>query len=280
MQIIKNPSEISRLCADWRAKGQKVALVPTMGYYHAGHEDLMRHARNHADKVVVSLFVNPTQFAPGEDLAAYPRDLDRDAGIADSIGVDAIFTPTPEAMYAPDHATWVEVPALSKCLCGISRPTHFRGVCTVVLKLFLLLNPHMAIFGEKDWQQLAVIRRMVRDLHVPVEVVGRPIVREEDGLALSSRNVYLTPEERAQAPEIRRALLRAQDMVHQGESSVALLQQMVLRRWAERLPLGRLDYLSIVDADSLEPQETIDDNALLVCAVRMGKARLIDNIRL
>lgn len=280
MQIIKTPSQISALCDQWRAEGQKVALVPTMGYYHAGHEDLMRHARSHADKVVVSLFVNPTQFAPGEDLAAYPRDLNRDAAIAEGIGVDAIFAPAPEAMYAPDHATWVEIPALSKCLCGISRPTHFRGVCTVVLKLFMVIHPHMAVFGEKDWQQLAVIRRMVRDLQVPVEIVGRPIVREEDGLALSSRNVYLTPEERAEAPQIRRALLRAQDMVRQGETNAALVQQMVLRRWAEHLPLGRLDYLSIVDADSLEPQEVIGDNALMACAVRMGKARLIDNIRL
>ena len=280
MQIINTLQEISDACARWRAEGQRVALVPTMGYYHAGHEDLMRHARAHADKVVVSLFVNPTQFAPGEDLAAYPRDLARDAAIAENAGVDVIFAPEAGAMYAEDHATWVEVPALSRGLCGVTRPTHFRGVCTVVLKLFLLLAPHMAVFGEKDWQQLAVIRRMVRDLHVPVEVVGRPIVREEDGLALSSRNVYLSPEERAQAPQIRKALVRAQEMVRQGETNPALVQQMVLRRWAEKLPLGRLDYLSIVDATSLEPQEVIGDNALMACAVRMGKARLIDNILL
>lgn len=280
MQIIKTPSEIATRCAQWRAQGQRVALVPTMGYYHAGHEDLMRHARHHADKVVVSLFVNPTQFAPGEDLAAYPRDLARDAAIAEALGVDALFAPEPEVMYSPDHATWVEVPALSRGLCGTSRPTHFRGVCTVVLKLFILLQPHMAIFGEKDWQQLAIIRRMVRDLHVPVEVMGRPIVREADGLALSSRNVYLTPEERAQAPEIRRALQRAQDMVRQGETSAALVQQMVQQRLTERLPLGSLDYLSIVDADSLEPLETINDRTLMACAVRMSKARLIDNILL
>ena len=280
MQIIKNPSEMAALCASWRTQGQRVALVPTMGFYHAGHEDLMRHARAHADKVAVSLFVNPAQFAPGEDLAAYPRDLARDAALAEAAGVDAIFAPEPEALYAPDHATWVEVPELSRGLCGVSRPTHFRGVCTVVLKLFLLLAPHMAVFGEKDWQQLAIIRRMVRDLNVPVEVEGRPIVREQDGLALSSRNVYLTPEERAQAPEIRKALLRARDMVQQGETSATLVQQMVLRRWAERLPLGRLDYLSIVDTASLKPLEVIGDNALMACAVRMGKARLIDNILL
>lgn len=280
MQIIKNPSEMAALCASWRTQGQRVALVPTMGFYHAGHEDLMRHARAHADKVAVSLFVNPAQFAPGEDLAAYPRDLARDAALAEAAGVDAIFAPEPEALYAPDHATWVEVPELSRGLCGVSRPTHFRGVCTVVLKLFLLLAPHMAVFGEKDWQQLAIIRRMVRDLNVPVEVEGRPIVREQDGLALSSRNVYLTPEERAQAPEIRKALLRARDMVQQGETSATLVQQMVLRRWAERLPLGRLDYLSIVDTASLKPLEVIGDSALMACAVRMGKARLIDNILL
>ena len=280
MQIINTLSEISALCAQWRAQGQRVALVPTMGYYHAGHQSLMAHARQQADKVVVSLFVNPSQFAPGEDLAAYPRDLERDAAIAQSLGVDAVFAPASEAMYAPDHATWVEVPELSKVLCGVSRPTHFRGVCTVVLKLFLLMQPHLAVFGQKDWQQLAVIRRMVRDLNVPVEVVGRPIVREDDGLALSSRNVYLTPEERSQAPQIQRALQRARDMVQQGEKSVPILQQMVLRRWSERLPLGRLDYLHVVDADTLSPLETVTDNALMACAVRMGKARLIDNILL
>lgn len=280
MQILNTTQEMQSLCRGWRAEGASVALVPTMGYYHAGHMDLMRHARALADKLVVSLFVNPAQFGPGEDLAAYPHDLERDSAIARELGVDALFTPTPDVMYAPDHATWVTVPDLARGLCGASRPIHFRGVCTVVLKLFMLVCPEVAVFGEKDWQQLAIIRRMVRDLNLPVRIEGRPTVREEDGLALSSRNVYLTSEERAQAPEIRGGLLLAREMVRQGEYRVPLLTQAVLRRWAEALPLGRLDYLSVVHPESLESLDAVDGSALMACAVRMGKARLIDNILL
>lgn len=290
MQILNSPEDIRSLCGQWRDQGHRVALVPTMGYYHAGHESLMRYAREKADRVVVSLFVNPAQFGPGEDLAAYPRDLERDAATARSLGVDALFHPAPEAMYAPDHATWVNVPDLARGLCGVSRPTHFQGVCTVVLKLFLLTLPHLAVFGEKDWQQLAIIKRMVRDLNVPVYVEGRPIVREADGLAMSSRNVYLSAEERAQAPEIQRGLQWARELVRQGETNAALLRDAVLLRWAERLPLGRLDYLSVVDPVSLEPLDvingpslkgtTLTGSALMACAVRVGKARLLDNILL
>lgn len=280
MQILKTPQNIQSQCRKWRDDGASVALVPTMGYYHDGHRDLMRYARTLADKLVVSLFVNPAQFGPGEDLAAYPHDLERDAAIARDLGVDALFTPTPEVMYAPDHATWVSVPDLARGLCGASRPVHFRGVCTVVLKLFMLTSPDVAVFGQKDWQQLAIIRRMARDLNLSVRIEGRPTVREEDGLALSSRNVYMTPEERAQAPEIRNGLLLAREMVRQGERRVPLLTQAVLHRWAEHLPLGRLDYLSVVHPESLEPLDTVGDAALMACAVRMGKARLIDNILL
>ncbi len=284
MQILNTIQKITNCCNAWRAEGQRIVLVPTMGYYHAGHEALMRHARTLADahggKVVVSLFVNPTQFAPGEDLAAYPRDLERDAAMAKALGVDALFTPEVEDMYPAGACTMVSVPDLSRGLCGISRPTHFQGVCTVVAKLFLLTGAHAAVFGQKDWQQLAVIRRMVRDLFIPIEVVGHEIVREADGLAMSSRNVYLTEQERAEAPEIRKALLFAREMVAKGEKNVALLQQVVLSRWAERLPLGRLDYLSVVDADTLEPQEIVGEASLMACAVRVGKARLIDNILL
>mgnify|MGYP001071255355 FL=1 len=280
MQILKTPQDIQSQCRKWRDDGASVALVPTMGYYHAGHMDLMRHARTLADKLVVSLFVNPAQFGPGEDLAAYPRDSERDAAIARDLGVDALFTPTPEVMYAPDHATWVAVPDLARGLCGAARPVHFRGVCTVVLKLFMLTSPDVAVFGRKDWQQLAIIRRMARDLNLPVRIEGRPTVREEDGLALSSRNVYMTPEERAQAPEIRNGLLLAREMVRRGERRVPLLTQAVLHRWAEHLPLGRPDYLSVVHPESLEPLDAVGDAALMACAVRMGKARLIDNILL
>lgn len=280
MQILNATHEIYNLCQQWRGQNQRIALVPTMGYYHAGHEELMRHARAHADKVVVSLFVNPTQFAPGEDLAAYPRDLENDASVAAALGVDALFVPASEAMYAPDHSTWVSVPALSQGLCGLSRPTHFQGVCTVVLKLFMLVAPHMAVFGEKDWQQIAIIRRMVRDLNLPVRIEGRPIVREDDGLALSSRNIYLTAAERAQAPEIRRGLLMAREWVRQGENSAKRLREAVLLHWADHLTLGRLDYLSVVDADSLAPLDSVGERTLMACAVRMGKARLLDNILL
>ncbi len=280
MQIIKETQSIRDCCRQWHTEGQRIVLVPTMGYYHAGHEALMRHARTLGHKVVVSLFVNPTQFAPGEDLAAYPRDFERDCAVAKSLGVDALFAPQVEDMYPPDSATTIAVPALSRGLCGITRPTHFQGVCLVVMKLFMLTQADVAVLGQKDWQQLAVLRRMVCDLNVPINIEGHDIVREADGLAMSSRNVYLTPQERAEAPEIQKALRFAKDMVAKGEKNVALLQQMVLSRWAETMPSGRLDYLSVVDANTLEPQEIVGEASLMACAVRMGKARLIDNILL
>ena len=280
MQTVTKPQELAARCRAWHREGQSICLVPTMGYYHAGHESLMRHGRTLADKLVVSLFVNPAQFGPSEDLAAYPRDHERDSGIAESLGVDAIYIPEAESMYAPDHATWVEVPELSRGLCGIARPTHFRGVCTVVLKLFNLTGCDVAVFGQKDWQQQAILRRMVRDLNVPVRIETCPIVREDDGLALSSRNVYLTPEERAQAPQIQAGLVAARKLAQQGETSARRLRDAVLLRWAEKLPLGRLDYLSIVHPETLSPLDQVDGPALMACAVRMGKARLIDNILL
>ena len=280
MQIFTDPQALAAQCRAWHAAGDDIALVPTMGYYHAGHEDLMTCARGLAKRLVVSLFVNPTQFGPNEDLAAYPRDAERDSAIAAAHGADALFMPEPGAMYTPDHATWVEVPALAKGLCGASRPIHFRGVCTVVLKLLLLTGADVAVFGEKDWQQQAIIRRMVRDLNVPVRIVARPTTREADGLAMSSRNVYLTPEERAVAPQIRAALLAAREAAADGETDVARLRELVLRHWREHLPGGEVDYLEIVHPESLEPLESADGPALMACAVRLGKARLIDNILL
>ncbi len=246
----------------------------------------MRHARMLADacpgggKVVVSLFVNPAQFAPGEDLASYPRDFERDSATAKVLGVDALFAPDVEDIYGQGSATTVAVPELSRGLCGITRPTHFHGVCLVVLKLFMITQAHVAVFGQKDWQQLAIIRRMVQDLNVPIAIEGHEIIREADGLAMSSRNVYLTQEERLEAPEIQNGLRFIKDMVQKGEKNVALLQQVLLSRWAEKLPHGRLDYLAVVDANTLEPQETVGEASLMACAVRMGKARLIDNILL
>jgi len=210
----------------------------------------------------------------------YPRDLDRDSKIAEKHNVDVLFAPEPSEMYAPDASTWVEVPEMSKVLCGVSRPIHFRGVCTVCTKLFMLTQADYACFGEKDWQQQTILRRMVRDLFYPVKIVPCPIVRAEDGLALSSRNVYLDADERKQAPEIYAGLKFARELVEHGETSVPILRDQVLRRWAARLPLGRLDYLYVVDPVSLEQKDTIDGPALMACAIKMPHARLIDNILL
>lgn len=267
-------------CAAWRKAGESIALVPTMGYYHAGHENLMDFGRKSADRLVVSLFVNPAQFGPGEDLEAYPRDFERDRAIAEKHGVDALYAPEPSGMYDPGHGTWVEVPDLAKGLCGKSRPIHFRGVCTVVSKLFNIVQPDVAIFGQKDWQQQAIIKRMVRDLNFPVKIEAIPTTREKDGLALSSRNVYLTEEERKQAPAIRQGLLLARKMAQAGEKSAPRIKQGVLSFWAEKLPEGRLDYLEIVHPETLRPLDDAGDAALMACAVRLGKARLIDNILL
>lgn len=280
MRIFTKSEEISRQCDEWRNSGDTIALAPTMGYYHAGHESLIRWARNNADRAVVSLFVNPAQFGPNEDLAAYPRNFERDAKIAESLGVDALFCPESSDIYADDHATWVISPVLSAGLCGASRPVHFKGVCTIVLKLFNIIRPHAAVFGEKDWQQQAVIKRMVRDLNVPVKIVSLPAVREKDGLAMSSRNVYLSPEERAQAPKIREGLLRAREACQKGETSFAAIKKALLEFWAAEAPLGACEYAEAVDPETLEPMSTIDKASLLACAMRFGGARLIDNILL
>ncbi|MCR5813775.1 MAG: pantoate--beta-alanine ligase [Desulfovibrio sp.] len=280
MHIIKNPAELSAQCRAWRNAGQSICLVPTMGYYHAGHEDLMQYGRTLADKLVVSLFVNPTQFGPTEDLANYPRDHERDARIAESHGCDLLFLPDAQDMFTQDHATWVEVPKMAKVLCGVSRPIHFRGVCTVVLKLFNLTQADFAVFGEKDWQQQAILKKMTEDLNVPVCIKTRATVRERDGLALSSRNVYLSTEERRQAPAIYAGLCAAQNLVASGERHAQKIKNHVLQKWAKDIPLGRLDYLTIVDPRSLENVEYLENEALMACAVRLGKARLIDNILL
>ncbi len=283
MDVIRDPIAFQRQAWQWRCDGITTALVPTMGFFHEGHLRLMDAARERAGasgKVMVSLFVNPTQFGPKEDLSAYPRDLERDSRLAESRGVDVLFAPEPSAMYAPDAATWVDVPSLGQGLCAITRPTHFRGVATVVAKLLLLAMPCAAIFGQKDWQQLAVIRRMVRDLNMPVEIVGHAIVREPDGLALSSRNVYLTPEERAQAPAIFAGLRKAQEAVQAGERSVANIKAAFAAHIAAHMPKARIDYAELVHPDSLEPLATVDGPALMAVAVFHGKARLIDNLLL
>lgn len=280
MRIFKEPEDLKEQCRAWRAQGQSLALAPTMGYYHAGHKALISKARQLGDRLVVSLFVNPAQFGPGEDLAAYPRDFAGDCAIAEELGADALFAPTPEAMYSQRHATWVEAPELAKGLCGASRPAHFRGVCTVVLKLLMLTGADFAVFGEKDWQQLAIIRRMAADLNLPIQIESVPIVREADGLALSSRNVYLTERERAQASGIRAGLLAAKELARAGEKDASALKAATLSLWREKMPDARPDYLEIVHPETLAPLARLDGPGLMACAVYLGRARLIDNITL
>ena len=280
MQVIHEPAALQTLCLGWRRQGLTIALVPTMGYYHAGHASLIKYARSVADKVVVSLFVNPAQFGPNEDLEAYPRDFERDSALVRALGGALLYAPAPDQMYEADHATWVEVPELANTLCGVTRPIHFRGVCTVVLKLFMLTQAQIGVFGEKDWQQLAILKRMVRDLNVPIKLVGQPIVREADGLALSSRNVYLTPEERAQAPQIHKSLIAAAESVASGEHDAAHVIDGIRAYLKQHLPCGEEDYISIVHPERLTPLVNITDTALCAVAIRVGKARLIDNILL
>lgn len=278
MDIITDPKELQRQCLQWRRQGLTVGLVPTMGYLHEGHMALMDEARGRCDRLVATLFVNPTQFGPGEDLGSYPSDFDGDRAKAEAHGVDLLFAPAPDGMYEPNHATWIDVPALGEHLCGASRPGHFKGVCTVVAKLFMLAQPDVAVFGQKDWQQLAILRRMVRDLNIPVELVGHPIVREADGLALSSRNAYLTEGERAAAPALRKGLLRLAEKAGDGEHDCAALKRWLKEEYASTLPMGEVDYIEIVDPDDIVPVETIRGAALAAVAVRLGRARLIDNI--
>ncbi len=280
MEMFRHPDTVRDLVASWRFRGHRIGFVPTMGYWHAGHLRLVEAARARCTKVVASIFVNPTQFGPNEDLAAYPRNLDRDLALAQRHGVDLVFCPGPAEMYEPEHDTWVEVPRLSQRLCGASRPGHFRGVATVVTKLFWIIQPHLAFFGEKDWQQLVIIRTMARQLSCPVEIVGCPIVREADGLAMSSRNAYLTAEERAQAPALFAMLQHLHRLVEAGQTDVASLTEAGREYLATHLPLGRLDYLQFVHPDTLEPRLVVEPPTLAMAALFLGKARLIDNHRL
>lgn len=257
-------------------------LVATMGAFHRGHVELFRRAREAAGsdgEVIASIFVNPLQFEPGSDFEKYPRPEGADEELCRQAGVDTIFRPTSAEMYAPNRSVFVDETALSAVLCGRSRPGHFRGVCTVVTKLFHVLNPNAAVFGEKDFQQLAIIRRMVRDLDFQIEIIGVPTVREDDGLACSSRNQYLNAAERKQAPALRAALLVGRDAVQAGERSTERVVESVRRR-VETASLARIDYLAAVDADDLQARDTIEQNALIALAVFFGQTRLIDNIRL
>lgn len=277
MQIIKSIEELRPMIRGWRREGLRVGLVPTMGYLHDGHKSLIVKAVSENDRVVVSDFVNPTQFGVGEDLASYPRDIERDAAICEEAGADLIFHPEPEEMYFADNCTFVDMDKLTKGLCGKTRPTHFRGVCTVVSKLFHIVTPDKAYFGQKDAQQLAVIRRMVRDLNFDIEIVGCPIVREADGLAMSSRNTYLSKEERIAALILHKSLMLGKGMAEQGERDAAKIKAAITQN-IETEPLARVDYVEIVNPDTLEELEKIEGEALMATAVYIGKTRLIDNV--
>jgi pantoate--beta-alanine ligase len=268
--------EIRQLVLEARREGKRIALVPTMGALHEGHLSLVRAAQARADLVVVSIFVNPTQFGPSEDFEAYPRDLARDLALLSAEGVDAAFTPGTEAMYAPDAQVTVDPGPLGDVWEGASRPGHFRGVCTIVAKLFALVAPDLAFFGEKDYQQLVIVKRMVADLDFPVKVVGCPIVREYDGLAMSSRNAYLSAEERAAATVLYRALREAETLVCGGETSVEYVEQ-AMRDTVEAEPLASLDYAALVDPHTLV-RASGAGGARAIIAARVGATRLIDNM--
>ena len=276
MEIFTNLRALQNRCSDERAASRKIAFVPTMGYLHEGHLSLLREGRERGDLLVLSIFVNPTQFGAGEDLDNYPRDLGRDVDLARSAGTDLIFAPEAADMYPAGYATFVDVEGLGDRLCGASRPGHFRGVTTVVSKLFLLVQPHVALFGQKDFQQLAIIRQMTRDLNLPVEIVGMPIVREADGLAMSSRNVNLDPAQRQQALALSDALRKAQALVRAGETSVAAVLQAAGER-ITREPEARLDYIQVCHQTTLAEMSTITADSMLLLAVRIGSTRLIDN---
>ncbi|MEA4880805.1 MAG: pantoate--beta-alanine ligase [Synergistaceae bacterium] len=277
--LFRTPEQITRALRPARAAGETIGLVPTMGYLHEGHLSLVRASRRENNRTVVSIFVNPTQFGPNEDLDRYPRDEQRDMELLEKEGVDFVFAPPPEAMYLPGHSVYVEETELSRGLCGASRPGHFRGVCTVVLKLFNIVRPDSAYFGEKDFQQFTIIRRMARDLNLPVEIRPCPIIREADGLALSSRNAYLSPGGREAALALSRSLRAARRRFEEGERDAAVLRRGILDLLAEEkgvLP----EYAEVRDRETLEEISTLDRPAVIALAARVEGVRLIDNIQL
>ena len=276
MQIVKTIDEVRKQVKEWKKQGLTVGLVPTMGYLHEGHKSLIDAAVRDNDRVVVSVFVNPTQFAPNEDLESYPRDLDRDAALCDAAGAALIFHPEPEEMYLPDYSTVVDMRTLTDVLCGKTRPIHFSGVCTVVSKLFNIVQPDRAYFGQKDAQQLAVIKHMVADLNFDIEIIGCPIIREADGLAKSSRNTYLNEEERKQAVILSQALNQGKELIEDGETRASVIKQ-IIRDKIETMPLARIDYVEIVDFKTFKDLDEIQGEVLAAVAVYIGKTRLIDN---
>ncbi len=276
MKIAETVKEVREQVHAWKKEGLSVGLVPTMGYLHEGHKSLIDKAVEQNDRVVVSVFVNPIQFGPSEDLASYPRDLARDAGLCEDAGADLVFHPADEEMYFTDFCTYVDMDDLTKGLCGKTRPTHFRGVCTVVSKLFHIVVPDRAYFGQKDAQQLAVIRRMVRDLNFELEIVGCPIVRESDGLAKSSRNTYLSKDERKAAVILHKGLIAGEELLKSGEREAAKIVGTI-KEVIESEPLAKIDYVELVDWNTLKPVDTVQGEVLGAVAVYIGKTRLIDN---
>jgi pantoate--beta-alanine ligase len=277
MEIIKTIKEMKEFASQTRRAGKIIAFVPTMGYFHDGHLSLMREGRRRGDLLIVSLFVNPTQFSPNEDFKNYPRDFERDRKMAEEVGVDILFVPEADEMYPHDHQTIVRVEKVTQNLCGRSRPTHFQGVTTVVLMLFEIVMPHVAIFGEKDYQQLVTIQQMVKNLHLSVEVLGMPTIRESDGLALSSRNTYLLPEERKAALSLYRSLQKAKELLQKGERKADRILQEV-KGILQSGPLVRIDYVQICDAHTLQYVDQIEGDVVIALAAYLGKIRLIDNL--
>jgi len=277
MEVLRSISEIKEKVNEWKSNGLSVGFVPTMGYLHAGHKSLIEKASSENDRVVVSVFVNPKQFDNENDLETYPSNLQGDKALIAGAGGDIIFAPTAAEMYPDGFATLVDIEGLDKELCGATRPGHFRGVCTVVTKLFLIVTPDRAYFGEKDFQQLAIIKRFTKDLNIPVEIIGCPIVREEDGLAMSSRNAKLSEEERRKALIIIEALNIIKEMVYQGTSDVEELKKEASRK-ISTMDIAKIDYFEIVDPDTLEKIDVVKEKALAATAVFIGETRLIDNM--
>ena len=276
MKIVETIAEVREQVKQWRKEGLTMGLVPTMGYLHEGHKSLIDRAVAENDRVVVSVFVNPMQFGPSEDLESYPRDMDRDAALCEKAGASLIFHPDPSEMYHKDFSSFVDMTTLTGGLCGKTRPIHFRGVCTVVSKLFNIVVPDKAYFGQKDAQQLAVIRHMVSDLNFGIEIVGCPIIREEDGLAKSSRNTYLSAQEREAALILSKSLAKGKEALKAGEADAVKIRQIILDEIATE-PLAKVDYVEVVDWNTLEPVETVKEPVLVAMAVYIGKTRLIDN---
>lgn len=277
MKIETTVDAVRAQVKEWKKNGLTVGLVPTMGYLHEGHQSLIKKAVEQNDKVVVSIFVNPMQFGPKEDLASYPRDLEADAKLCESTGAALIFHPEPEEMYQEGFCSFVDMTGLTQALCGLSRPVHFRGVCTVVNKLFNIVAPDRAYFGEKDAQQLAVIKRMVKDLNMDVEIVGCPIIREEDGLAKSSRNTYLGPKERKAALILSKSIFLGRKMIEDGERDAAKVKDAMIKL-IQTEPMADIDYVELVDVNTMKSIDTISGEILCAIAVGInGKARLIDN---